>query len=355
MTSATHGVNIKSLVPITLDMQSHCYRRWRNLFHIVLGRFNLRHHVDVNNPLPNDPTWAQEDLTVLMWIHATLGDDLMDMVMEPNPTAFSAWDKIRNFFTDNKPSRAVHLEAEFHGLKQGDLSASAYCHKLKTLADALADCDQPVGDRALVHQLIRGLNREKFGTMKTLLPVLPQFPTFMQARSYLIMEENSYAESNPPSSTDTALVATDGATSSNDSPGARHDSGSRGSSNNSNRGCRGRGGGRGRGRGRGGGGRGQNNGGNNGGSGNNQQYWVPPYYPWSAPYNTGSWRAPWTGATGPGVLGRGPSNNAAGQAFPAFQQPSTMPAPVAAPSWDTNSLIAALHTASLQQPSGDGG
>ena len=102
--------------------------------------------------------------------------------MEPNPTAFSAWDKIRNFFTDNKPSRAVHLEAEFHGLKQGDLSASAYCHKLKTLADALADCDQPVGDRALVHQLIRGLNREKFGTMKTLLPVLPQFPTFMQAR-----------------------------------------------------------------------------------------------------------------------------------------------------------------------------
>jgi len=129
-------------------MQSHCYRRWRNLFHIVLGRFNLRHHVDVNNPLPNDPTWAQEDLTVLMWIHATLGDDLMDMVMEPNPTAFSAWDKIRNFFTHNKPSRAVHLEAEFHGLKQGDLSTSAYCHKLKTLADALADCDQPVGDRA---------------------------------------------------------------------------------------------------------------------------------------------------------------------------------------------------------------
>jgi hypothetical protein len=70
-------------------MQSTSYRRWRNNFRIVLGCFNLRSHVYANNPRPNDTAWVQADLTVLMWIHATLADDLVDMVMEDNLTAYS--------------------------------------------------------------------------------------------------------------------------------------------------------------------------------------------------------------------------------------------------------------------------
>jgi hypothetical protein len=182
------NINIKRLVPITLDMLSTSFRRWRNTFRVVLGRFDLLSHIEANNPRPDDAAWVQADLTVLMWIHATLAEDLMDMIMEEKQTAYSAWKQVCDFFGNNKESRAVQLEAEFHSLQQGDLSASAYCHRLKTLADALADCDQPLRSRVLVHQLIAGLN-PRYHTLKTMMPALPKFPTFMEARTMLIAEE----------------------------------------------------------------------------------------------------------------------------------------------------------------------
>jgi uncharacterized membrane protein YgcG len=240
--SFTHqNINIKSLVPITLDMLSTSFRRWRNQFRIILGRFELLSHIDENSPRPTDAAWVQADLTVVMWIQATLADDLMDMVMEDKPTVYCVWKQICDFFNTNKDSRAVQLEAEFHGLQQGDLSASAYCHRLKTLSDALADCDQPLRPRALVHQLIAGLN-PRYHTLKTLMPALPQFPSFIEARTMLIAEEASQNKTTPPATSETALIATEGAGSSVESPDARSESsGDRsGSTNNTN----GRGGGR---------------------------------------------------------------------------------------------------------------
>ncbi|WVZ91382.1 hypothetical protein U9M48_037562 [Paspalum notatum var. saurae] len=253
LASAAQSVNITSLVNIRLDMLSTTYRRWRRLFHVVLGRFNLRHHIDGTAPRPNDPVWIQEDLTVIMWLHATLADDLLDMVMDDDDdtTARSIWTQIGDFFLGNKASRAVQLEQELHNLEQGDLSAVAYCHRLKTLSDALADCDQPVKDRALVHQLIRGLN-PKYHVLKQMLPAMPSFPTFMEARDQLIVAENTLNTSKP-ATPDTGLVSTEGTTdgNSNNTSQPRQD-GDRGQSSSSSRG-RGRGAPRGRGRGRGGG------------------------------------------------------------------------------------------------------
>jgi hypothetical protein len=117
-----------------------------------------------------------------MWLHATLTDDLMDMAMEENPTAYSVWQKIHDFFNTNKDNRVVQLEAELHCLQQGDMSSSAYCHHLKTLSDALTDCDQAIRECTLVHQLIAGLN-PRYHTLKTVMPALPQFPSFIQART----------------------------------------------------------------------------------------------------------------------------------------------------------------------------
>jgi hypothetical protein len=45
-------------------------------------------------------------------------------------------------------------------------------------------------DRALVHQLIRGLN-QKFSFLKTLLPLLPRFPTFIEARDLVLSDETT--------------------------------------------------------------------------------------------------------------------------------------------------------------------
>jgi hypothetical protein len=54
-------------------------------------------HIDVNSSRPNDVAWVQKDLTVLMWIHATLADDLMGMGMEDQLTAFSTRKQIGDF------------------------------------------------------------------------------------------------------------------------------------------------------------------------------------------------------------------------------------------------------------------
>jgi hypothetical protein len=154
----------------------------------------------------------------------------MDMVMEENPTAYSVWQKIDGFFNTNKDSRA-ELEAELHRLQQGDLSASAYCHRLKTIADALADCDQPIRDHQLVHQLIAGLNL-RYHTLKTMMPALPQFPIFVHARTMLLAEEASQNKTKTPASTETAILVSNGGSSSGDQSGARPESGERPNSGN---------------------------------------------------------------------------------------------------------------------------
>jgi hypothetical protein len=156
---AIHSVNIKSLVPYTLDMQSHNFTKWHTIFNMVLGRFNLLHHINDPAVYLADPDWTRENLTVGNWFYSTISEDLMDMCMQlRDPTARDIWLHLDNLFTGNKSSRAVHLETELHNLIQGEMSGLAYCHRLQQLANALADCDQPISDRILVHQLIRGIN-----------------------------------------------------------------------------------------------------------------------------------------------------------------------------------------------------
>ncbi|XP_062202095.1 uncharacterized protein LOC133904649 [Phragmites australis] len=274
-----------------------------------------------------------------MWLHATLTDDLLDMVMDDDITAHGVWTKIGAFFLGNKSSRAVQLEQELHNLSQGDMSADAYCHRLKTLADALADCDQPVRDRALVHQLIRGLN-PKYHVLRQLLPAMPSFPTFMEARDQLIVTENTLASSPAPTQ-ETTLTNTDTTNASTNAPTPRQ-APDRGSSYSS---PRGHGGPRGRGRGRGG------RGTVNGRGQNGHPAWMHQIPPWVASWLTSAsaWRSPWTGATGPGVLGSRPP---VGQAYNAgFVQPTTQLAPPAAPSFDMTGLLQALQAAALPQTS----
>lgn len=87
LAGAAQSVNITSLINIRLDMTSTAYWRWCRLFTVVLGRFNLMPHVDGSPARPNDPLWIQEDLTVLMWLHTTLADDLFDRVNEDDISA----------------------------------------------------------------------------------------------------------------------------------------------------------------------------------------------------------------------------------------------------------------------------
>ncbi|XP_039133194.1 uncharacterized protein LOC120270236 [Dioscorea cayenensis subsp. rotundata] len=133
--------------------------------------------------------------------------EILDLVMSPNATTYDIWTNIENMSRDNKKSRAVFLEAKFRNINQGDITITEYCHKLKTVADALGDVGQPVSDEILVLTMLRGLN-DHFATMATLLTMQSPFPTFIRVCSLLLLEEtrrNNAAKSTTPI---TALVST---------------------------------------------------------------------------------------------------------------------------------------------------
>jgi hypothetical protein len=267
----------------------------------------------------------------------------LDMCLHlEHPTVCKIWVYLCDLFTGKKSSHAIHLERKLHNLVQGELSANDFCHRLQQLVNSLVDCDIPVGDRTLVHQLIHGLN-PKFSVLKTLLPLLPKSPTFVEAHELVLSDEASRA-ADSMCIVETALLATSGSTPKQDPAPPAPPATDRTSSNNGNTNYynnSNNGGGWGHGRGRGG-----RNGGHDGGGRNNFNDNLNNAHGWGQQWG-GNWRAPWTSATCLGLLGTRPPA-VPSHAFQAYQ-PATMQAPLQAPSWDPSGLVQALHVASLQQ------
>jgi len=181
-------VNIKVLIPITLDRAANNYDRWRKLFLVILGKYALTDHVLSDAAYPERSAWVQMDCTVLTWIYGTITADLQQQVMLRDPSARVAWAVLDNEFLGQRESRALVLSAEFRSFKQGALSITNYCRRLETMASALAEFGDPVGDRILVLTLLRGLNG-KFKPMVSNLRLQRPFPMFDQARTHLLLEE----------------------------------------------------------------------------------------------------------------------------------------------------------------------
>lgn len=108
-------------------------------------------------------------------------------------------------FFNNRETRALYLDAKLRNFVQGDLSITDYCRELKHMADTLRDLGEVVTDRTLVLNLIRGLN-EKYKTIGMHLQRGRPFPSFLDAKSDLLLEELTMENQAP--SQQTALVAT---------------------------------------------------------------------------------------------------------------------------------------------------
>jgi hypothetical protein len=201
--------NIRNLIPIVLDLQASNYSKWRGYVLLILGRFALKEHVLSNAPRPYDPAWSRMDCVVLSWIFNTISADLLDVIHEHDaPTAREAWLGLEQQFLNNRESRAMLLDSEFRTLCQGALSVDDYCRKMKSMADALADLGEPVQDRTLVLNVLRGLN-ERFQFMSQLITRQKPFPPFADVRADLRLAElNMGTHSVPPSALVTATNST---------------------------------------------------------------------------------------------------------------------------------------------------
>jgi hypothetical protein len=150
------------LIPIVLDLQSSNYSKWHGYVLLVLGRYARKNHVLSDVPRPYDATWSRMDCAIVSWIFNTISANLLDVVHERDGiTAWAAWLGLEQQFFNNRESRAMLLEAEFHTLYQGALSVDEYCRKMKSMADALAKLGEPILDRTLMLNVLRRLN-ERF-------------------------------------------------------------------------------------------------------------------------------------------------------------------------------------------------
>jgi len=203
-TQAAAVQNIKNLIPIILDLQSSNYSKWRGYALLILGRFALKDHVLSDDSRSYDPAWSRMDCVVLSWLFNTISADLLDVIHEHDGlTARTAWLGIEQQFLNNRESRAMLLDAEFRTLCQGALSIDDYCRKMKSMADALADLGEPIQDRTLVLNVLRGLN-ERFQFMSQLVTRQRPFPSFADVRADLRLAELNMGT---PSASPSALVA----------------------------------------------------------------------------------------------------------------------------------------------------
>lgn len=202
--SAFGVTNIKSHIPLILDLDDHNYDAWRELFMTHCLTFDVLGHLD-GTLLPahaNDAAWHKRDGLVKLWIYGTLAPPLFRSSFETGGTARDVWLRVENQFRNNKEAMAIQLDNELRTQQIGDRTIQEYCQKIKSLADLLSNVDAPVNERNLVMYLLNGLN-EKFDSIINVIKHKYPFPTFAVAKSMLEMEESRLKKSQRFSATHT--------------------------------------------------------------------------------------------------------------------------------------------------------
>ena len=175
-TQAVAVQNIKNLVPIVLELQSPLYSKWHGYVLLTVGWFHLTDHVLVDVPPLDDLAWPRMDCVVVSWLFNSISPDVLDIIHEHTGiSARMAWLRIEQQFLGNQECQALILDAEFRNLSQGALSIDDHCRTMKNKADALAALGEPVTNRTLVLNVLRGLN-EHFQFMSQLITRQRPFP-----------------------------------------------------------------------------------------------------------------------------------------------------------------------------------
>jgi len=190
-TAVLQTVNIKSHIPVVLELATPNYDEWRCFFDAFLGKFGLTSHVS-SPPTADqrhDPDCRVVDQCILSWLYNSIAKDVRDIVRHPKATAYRVWVAIHDQFRDNELHRAVYLETEFQNMVQGDMDITQYTGRLKQLADALYDVGQPVRETSQVLNMLRGLSSKYRDAIPAITAKQPPH-TFFPARSYLLLEEH---------------------------------------------------------------------------------------------------------------------------------------------------------------------
>ena len=171
-----------------LDSDDHNYDAWREHFLTHCLTFDVLGHIDGTSvPVDaNDLQWTKKDGLVKLWLYGTLAHELFHSSFKTGGSARDIW--VENQFRNNKEARAIQLDNELRLTEIGDQSIQAYCQKLKSISDMLANVDAPVSERNLVMYMLNGLN-EEFDNRINIIKHKDPFLSFETAKSMLQSEE----------------------------------------------------------------------------------------------------------------------------------------------------------------------
>lgn len=222
--------NVKTLIPIILDMETAQYHSWVTLFKFQANIHGVIDHIILptdaealaayHKTKEADPSlWLRLDNVVLQWIYATVSEDILNTILVQDDVALNAWNQVAYLFQDNKNTRAAYLETRFTTIVLADFSSiPAYCNRLQSLANQLANVGAPVSDTRLALRLLAGLP-ETYINFVTNMHQKEVLPTFTKMVSRLKMEHLTSQERVERDSASAALITVD-----DDSPTQHHPS-----------------------------------------------------------------------------------------------------------------------------------
>lgn len=117
--------NIKTFVPLVLDLTTYNYDTWSDLFTAHCIAYEVLDHIDdmydVRTP-PTDAEWTQLDSMVKLWLFGSISQNLISTAYSTKATARKVWLNLSVIFNENKETTAMQLEQELRCISSGDMS-----------------------------------------------------------------------------------------------------------------------------------------------------------------------------------------------------------------------------------------
>ncbi|KAJ9553280.1 hypothetical protein OSB04_017325 [Centaurea solstitialis] len=204
--------NVYSQFSFKLSTDGSKYKLWRRIFLDMCKGAKVHGHITGKSKPAgdDDEDWEAIDSRIKSWFYSTCDANLLQIISSDNCTAKDLWDKLDEFFLNNKMSRMLQLQEQFRNTKKGALSITDFCHQLKNLADALADCDSKIDEVELVMQILRQLPPSYHSIVDVITNTKP-FPSFLEAKNMLLLhesrEESHESHTDPPLTSSAALYS----------------------------------------------------------------------------------------------------------------------------------------------------
>ncbi|GAA0183007.1 hypothetical protein LIER_30498 [Lithospermum erythrorhizon] len=209
LSSLTHTLNVKNLVPLELTCTN--YLNWKKVMTKFLGNKKLLPIVDASLPRPDDhhpqlDNWIQCDDLVHSWIYSTLSLPVLEMLLNHDCTSASqVWTTLNQLFLYHAQPTRMNLRSKFQTFTKGNLTMTDFLQKIHSLYCLLCAVREPLLETDLIAQVLIGLPPQ-YAPFVTVMNNTCPMPSFGTLQPMLLSEEDRINLLVPPSDPSSNMV-----------------------------------------------------------------------------------------------------------------------------------------------------